>query len=270
MQIKHCHSPQRTVYFFSAIREVSSWLCRELIALQMRFVAAQKYSIVRRGQKPAEVTKARRGVPGRSPWSWEGGGMSSAGQFPPRAGSQSTCGSRHEAGSVNGEFVLLSSRLMFLPRLLLFTIYLLKILSQLEKQISLLVNAQGWSCNDVCSPQALIAGVAVAPGTAGLSKPKFLSDIFYTSAKPHWVAAFVQLHKPGGWGWSALGWEKQLRGRKGWLWGNVIPSRWQGKVPAVGWASVAYRLWTASAFIEMGAVILQCEIQREVSGFFPC
>lgn len=69
--------------------------------------------------------------------------MSSAGQFPPRAGSQSTCGSRHEAGSVNGEFVLLSSRLMFLPRLLLFTIYLLKILSQLEKQISLLVNAQG-------------------------------------------------------------------------------------------------------------------------------
>lgn len=26
--------------------------------------------------------------------------MSSAGHFPPRAGSQSTCGSRHEAGSV--------------------------------------------------------------------------------------------------------------------------------------------------------------------------
>lgn len=234
----------------------------------MRFVAAQKSSIVGRGQKPAEVTKARRGVPGRSPWSCEGGGMISAGHFPPRAGSQSTCGSRHEAGSVNGEFVLLSSRLMFLPRLLLFTIYLLKILSQLEKQISLLVNAQGWSCNDVCSPQALIAGVAAAPGTAGLSKPKFLSDIFYTSAKPHWVAAFVQLHKAGGWGWSVLGWEKQARGRKGWLLGNVIPSGWRGKVPAVGSGTAAHRLGTARAFIEMGAVILTGRYREKFLGFF--
>lgn len=155
--------------------------------------------------------------------------MSSAGQFPPRAGSQSTCGSRHEAGSVNGEFVLLSSRLMFLLRLLLFTIYLLKILSQLEKQISLLVNAQGWSCNDVCSPQALIAGVAAAPGTAGLSKPKFLSDIFYTLAKPHWVPAFVQLHEPGGWGWSALGWEKAATGKEGMAPGERRPEWREGK-----------------------------------------
>lgn len=62
MQIKHCHSPQRTVYFFSAIREASSLLRGELIALQMRFVAAQKYSMVHQGQKAAEVTKASRGV----------------------------------------------------------------------------------------------------------------------------------------------------------------------------------------------------------------
>lgn len=65
-----------------------------------------------------------------------------------------------------------------------------------------------------------------------------------------------------------LGWEKQAQGRKGWLLGNVIPSGWRGKVPAVGAGAAAHRPGTARAFIEMGAVILTARYREEFLGFF--